>query len=205
MSGTNTNTSATGGYIIDRPPFPPNGDAVTRAMQIMVAQLSDLPGILVRPRWQPMPPTQPAVETTWAAVGVIRVEADAYPYIQHHGKTVWPGLPDPGLDQMQRHATVSVMVTYYGPGAEDAAASLRDALFMPQNMEPLVAVGAKLLEVHDMTRVPEIMNQQYIDRVDLRIDLRRQIDRTYPIFDIAAAQVDLHTDTGITDTITVEP
>jgi hypothetical protein len=177
---------------------------VTAAMQTMVSQLSNLPGTLVRPRWQPMPPTQPDAGTTWAAVGILRTEADQFPYIVHDPSTTLPGQSSPGVDRMQRHATISVIVTYYGPLAEDSAAMLRDALYVPQNMEPLTAISAKILEVHDMNRVPEIINQQFIDRVDLRIDLRQQINRVYPIFDIASAAVQVNTEQGST-IVTVVP
>lgn len=202
MSGSNN--SSTGGYIVDRAPLPASGDAVTAAMQTMIAQLAQLPGNMVRPRWQPMPPTQPAVDQTWAAVGVIRTEADAFPYIAHDGATTLPGETAPGVDRMQRHSTVTVLATFYGPNADDAAVSVRDALYVPQNMEPLAPLGLKLLEVHDLTRAPEIMNQQFVDRVDLRIDMRRQINRVYPIFDLNAARVRLINEKFETD-VSVDP
>jgi hypothetical protein len=203
MSGTNN--SGTGGYIIDRPPGPPTGDQITAAMQIMVSQLADLPGVLVRPRWQPTPPTQPAAGVTWASVGVIQFEADEYPYIVHDGSTTLSGETSPGVDRMQRHGTLTVLVSFYGPASEDCAGRLRDALYISQNMEPLTAFGIKPQAVHDLTRTSEIINQQFIERVDTRIELRQQIDRIYPVFDIAAAEVVLDTDTGIQDTITVTP
>jgi hypothetical protein len=184
-----TNTSATGGYIIDRPPVPPTGTQITAALQQMVAQLADLPGTLVRPRWQPVPPTQPSADTTWAAVGVTMTEVDEYPYIIHDPTTTLPGQPNPGVDRMTRWSTLTVMVSFYGPEADDCAARFRDAFYVGQNWEPLSALGLKMYSVHDLVRAAEIINQQFIDRFDLRMELRQQIDRVYPIFDIAAANV----------------
>jgi hypothetical protein len=207
MSGTAaTNDSGTGGYILDRPyPATLSGAEMTAVLQVMVAQLAGLPPHLVRPRWQPVPPTQPAVDETWAAVGVTQVEADEYPYFAHDGVTRLPGMPGPGVDHMQRHATVTVMVSFYGPEAEDAAASIRDALYVMQNMEPLGAINAKLLAVHDIQRAPELINQQFIDRVDVIIELRRQIERTYPIMNIESAEVRLITEHGETDVEVLPP
>ncbi|HTB46474.1 MAG TPA: hypothetical protein VK741_22830 [Acetobacteraceae bacterium] len=202
MSG---NTSATGGFVTDQPPRPPSGAEITAAMQQMIVNLAVLPGSLVRPRWQPMPPAQPSAATTWAAVGVAQIEADEYPYIRHHGGVTLPGQTAPGYDELQRHATLTVLASFYGPGAEEAAGAVRDGLYIQQNMEPFSAIGAKLLAVHDLARNPEIMNQQYVDRIDMRLEFRAQFERVYPIFDLAAADVVLKTDTGISTDVSVTP
>ena len=201
MSG---NTSATGGFIIDVPPGPPVGDVVDQAMQVMVSQLAGLPGNLVRPRWQPMPPTQRSPATTWAAVGVIQTSVEGYPAILHDGATSLAGLP-PGVDRMQRHATLTVLVSFYGPEADFCAGQLRDALYMQQNMEPLAAIGAKLYEVEDLTRNAEVMNQQFIDRVDIRVLLRQQLDRVFPILNLNGAQVTIHNERFSEDVIVSPP
>ena len=202
MSG---NTSATGGFVTGQPPSPPTGAEITAAMQQMIVGLAALPGSLVRPRWQPMPPAQPPATTTWAAVGVTQVEADDYPYIWHDSRTTLPGQTAPGVDRMQRHATLTVLASFYGPDAEGAAGAVRDGLYVPQNMEPFTAIGAKLLAVHDLARNPEVMNQQYVDRIDMRLEFRQQFERVYPIFDLAAADIVLRTDTGIRTDIPVVP
>jgi hypothetical protein len=200
-----TNTSATGGFIGDVSAGPPSGEDFTAGVQQMIAALSGLDGSLVRPRWQPMPPSQPAADVTWAALGLTRTEADEYPYIAHDGVTQWPGLPGPGVDRMQRHVTLSMRATFYGPGAEDAAGAVRDGAYVAQNMEPLIALGMKLRTVHDLERAPEFINQQWIDRVDLAIDFRAQIERVYPILNLIGAKVVLQADTGMTTTVSVEP
>jgi hypothetical protein len=208
MSGT-INTSATGGYIVGQPPQPPTGEQITRALQKMVMALAGLPGMLVRPRWQPMPPSQPQADVTWASVGITKVEADDYPAIIHDGSGTFPGALAPGVDRMQRHATLTVLVTFYGPEAETCAASLRDALYMPQNWEPTEPIGLKLRDVRDLARTAEIINQQWVDRFDMELELRQQIDRVYPVYNLDGADVVLHRENpdGTVDdtTITVRP
>lgn len=209
MSGTPPlNNSSTGGFILEAPPKPPSGTDIERIVQVMVVQLSGIPGPLVRPRYQLMPPTQPDAATTWASVGINMLEADNFPSIVHDGTVILPGQTLPGADRMQRHGTVQVLITFYGPEAEDCAGSVRDALHHPLNVDPLTAaVGMKVREVHDLARVPEFINQQWIDRVDMMISFRIQIDRAYPVLNIDGADVDVHTDTagGTTTSVSIRP
>lgn len=184
MSG---NTSATGGYVNDIPPPPATGEEITAALQAMIATLGGLPGNLVRPRWQPMPPTQPPAEVTWASVGITRTEADDYPFLLHDGATQLVGAAGPGVDRMQRHSTITVIATFYGPQAEMVAGAWRDALYIQQNWEPLFALGLKFRDIQDLARVPELINQQWVDRFDVQLGLRRQIDRVYPILNLDGA------------------
>jgi hypothetical protein len=194
MSGT----SATGGYMLDVPPKPPSADDLQRALQTMATALSGIPGNLVRPRWQPMPPAQPDASVTWASIGVVHVEADDYPYIFHVGGVATPGSSTPGYDVMQRHMTITVIATFYGPECEDAASQMRDALYMNQNIWPLTqAAWLKLRTVEDLARAPELVNNQWIDRIDLRIQFRAQENRYYPVYDVAAAAVEIITDAHV--------
>jgi hypothetical protein len=199
------NTSATGGFIVDRPPLPITGEQVTRALQKTVMALTGLPGPLVRPRWQPMPPSQPQADVTWASVGVTQVETDDYPSIVHDGAGTFPGATAPGIDRMVRHSTLTALVTFYGPTAETLAASFRDGLYMPQNWEPLAPFGLKLREVRDLARAPEFVAQQWIDRFDVQVMLRQQTDRVYPIYNLDGADVILHRPPDPDTTITVRP
>jgi hypothetical protein len=197
MSG---NTSATGGFVTDIPPPPPSGDQIAAAIRTMIATLAGLPGSLVRARWQPMPPAQPDASVTWASVGITRTEADDYPYIRHDGVTQLVGAAGPGVDRMQRHSTVTVLVTFYGPASESAAGAMRDGLYIQQNWEPMAAVGLKFRDILDLARMPELVNQQWIDRLDVQIDFRHQIDRVYPILNLDGADVVIRQDNGAADT-----
>lgn len=203
MSG---NTSATGGFVQEVPPrF--SGESVVIALQQATVAITGLPGNLVRPRWQHMPPTQPDAGVSWVAVGVNHVEADDYPFIAHDGYTQLVGAAGPGVDRMQRHCTISAMITFYGPEAEDMAGMFRDALYIQQNWEPMFALGLKLREVHDLARNAELVNQQWIDRLDIKLEMRGQLNRVYPILNLDGADVVLHVQDGAThDTpVTVRP
>jgi len=200
-----SNTSATGGYILEVPPHPPTGRDVTLALQQAVVNLTGLPGTLVRPRWQISPPAQPPAEVSWAAIGTTHLEADDYPVIIHDGSAQLVGAPGPGVDRMQRHVSVTIVVTFYGPEAEDLAGAFRDAMYVQQNWEPLHILGLNMREVHDLARAPELVNQQWIDRIDIRLEMRGQLNRVYPVLNIDGADVVIH-EPGEPDTlVTVRP
>ena len=191
-----TNTSATGGYVLDVPPPPASGDQIIAALQITLSTLTGLPGTLVRPRWQPMPPSQPPADVTWASLGIMRVEADNYAYLRHDGAVRLPWAAGPGVDRMQRHVTLTILVTFYGPEAETCAGAMRDGMCVQQNWEPLSKLGLKPYDMEDLARAPELVNQQWIDRMDVSIRLRRQVDRVYPILNLDGADVNIRRDTG---------
>jgi hypothetical protein len=201
MSG---NTSETGGFVHEQPPLPPNAKVVEEVFQEMVATLAELPGNLVRPRWQPTPPVQPPVETNWAAVGIISTEADEFPWIEHVQGDETTGTP--GYDIMRRHQTITAMVSFYGPEAEDNAQRMRDALYIPQNCEPFsLRIQGKVHSVADFNRAPELVNQQWLNRIDLKLTVRQQVDRVYPIRDLVAAQIKVIADTGLSTDVPVTP
>jgi hypothetical protein len=196
VSGTAVNDSSTGGYIVDVPPPPASVEDFQSALQVALTALSGLPGNLVRPRWQPVPPAQPPADVTWVAIGVTMVEADEYPFFEHVGGVTLSGATAPGYTIMQRHQTITVVATFYGPQADAVAAQVRDAFYVPQNYEGLAQVGLKLRTIHDLQRVPELMNQQYIDRADLRMEFRALSLRTYPIRDLDGADFTINTEQG---------
>lgn len=206
MSDASANTSATGGYLIDRPPLPPNDAQIVAMLQNMVSQMSGLPGHLVRPRWQSMPPTQPDASVTWASIGTVRQEVDDFPQIFHDGHAWLDGAIAAGASRMQRHSTLYVLLTVYGPLSVDIAQRMRDAMYMPQQMEMMAPL--KVLVVEDMMIAPsEWHNNQWVGRIDLTIQFRLQIDRTYPVLNLEGADLVLHNDEpGSTPTeITVRP
>jgi hypothetical protein len=194
VSGVLFNTSATGGYLTDRPPGPETEEDLEAIVQTMVATLTGLPGNLVRPRWQPTPPTQPPVDVTWASIGVLRQEVDDFPQITHDGALTLAGSNGQGADRMQRHSTLTFLVTFYGPLAANCAARMRDALYIQQQME--LSKPLKLREVRDLAVMPEIINNQWVSRVDLEVDFRLQIDRVYPVLNLEGADIVLNNDQG---------
>lgn len=177
------NTSATGGYLAPAAspaPAPAEDADLEDVLQKMVAGISGLPGKFVRPRWQPDPPKQPEPNVNWCAVGVGDQKTVANPAIDHNGS-------DEGHDQYQMHEEMQVMCTFYGPQAQAYASILRDGIFIPQNSEAVKNLGMAFFGASDIRPVPELVNQQWVRRYDLFIQMRRQVVRVYPVLNILSA------------------
>lgn len=165
------NTSATGGYLT------PGGSALLRdevledALQAHVVGITDLPGFMVRPRWQPTVPEMPEPDQNWAAIGVKLTRADDGPVLEQQEE----------FTRYIRHETMDVLVTFYGPSGFEYASLFRDGLAIPQNNQPLSAIKAKLISTGDILAIPELVNQQFIRRYDLPFTIRRKVERTYQI------------------------
>lgn len=173
------NTSATGGYVA---PLTASldGDALDDVLQAAVAAITGIPGNLVRPRWEPVPPQQPLAGTDWAAIGVMNETPDANAWFGH----------DPtgdGTDKMQRHVDLDVLVSFYGPNARGNVSLLRDGLAIAQNREAVAQSGVSFVASGITRNVPELVGQQWLQRCDLALQFRRLIGRTYPIDTITQA------------------
>ena len=195
------NDSASGGFLAPADILTPDGDGLDDALQALVAGVTGLDPTLVRPRWQPTPPQQPERDVTWAAVGVQSQAPDDNPYEAH----------DPtgeGVDHVQRHETLAVMVSFYGPQSQAVAGILRDGLFIGQNREAASALGLRLVEVGALARVPSLVNTIWLNRVDVPVTFRRQVNRTYPIRNLLSAVGTIQSDAPgsvAVNTANVEP
>ena len=189
------NSSSTGGFLTpDSRPAPLIATALEDFLQAIVAGITGIDGQLVRPRWQAIPPQQPPQHTDWCAIGIIEREADLNPYLAHDG-TANDGR---GADHMQRHETLTLLCSFYGPQADTHASLMRDGLYMAQNREGLTEHGFGLVETGTIRTVPEPVNQVWVRRCDIEIRVRRVIERTYRVENIKSASGTIGADDGLT-------
>lgn len=167
---------------------PPLEDAdLDRQFQMAVVGITGIPGPLVRPRWQPIPPKTPEASVDWCAIGITQQMADAGGYIKHVGA-------DQGHDDYIRHEDIEVLCTFYGPHAQRHAAMLRDGFAIPQNIEALNHVGIGFVDADSIRAVPELFNQQWVKRYDLQLRFRRKVQRTYAVLNILSATPEIISD-----------
>ena len=173
--------SSAPGYLQPRePPYPDQqiqpGVPLENFLQQWVAGVAYIEETLVRPRWQLIPPNLPDVGADWCAVGITSTRpVGIYP-------AMWPWIfPDHGLVQYQRHEEFELLVTFYGPQAEIYSSNLHDGACVWQNYSVLNQVGVKLVEVHESRRIPELVKNQWLNRVDKEITFRRIIRKNYPV------------------------
>lgn len=177
------NTSATGGYLADVTP-PAEGQALRRFIGELLRGVTGLPGELVRPAWQTNPPPVPAHGVDWLAYAVTarRVEA---------GDPWQAEKPDASGAVLRRHEMIDVQCTAYGDNAEATLAALRDGLDVAQNREQLFLAAVTVADVGPIVHAPELVNEQWWNRADMTVTLRREVRREYPILSFVAADGDV--------------
>jgi hypothetical protein len=187
-----TNASTASGYITEVSSDSLGDDELGDLFQQLIVGLTGLDPTMVRPRWQPQPPTQPPVSTNWCAVGVINYDSTDYPEIIHNPA-------GDGVSDFYRQERIDVLASFYGPNSNNIAGAFRDGLYVGQNHDTLSASGVKLRAADAITNVPELVNSQYIPRSDIPCSFMRLVHRTYPIRTIGTVKGVIITENGITD------
>jgi hypothetical protein len=148
-------------------PTQPYDDALADVLSAVVVGLTGLDPNLVRPRWQPQPPTQPSATTDWCAIGVTT----------HTGTDFPQWTQDTDLTAtLHRLEMLDVLATFYGPHSSTYAQTLRDGLYMWSNHWQLEQSGLKLHGTDPIAHMGEEVNAQEIQRSDLPISLTRIVD-----------------------------
>lgn len=176
------NTSATGGYLLQNFTNNVADDALANAFQEMIVGVTGLDATLVRPSWQPQPPTQPSVMTDWCGVAVHLIESFDYPQMI--------------FNKLYRNERIDLIISFYGPNSLALASALRDGIYVPQNYYGLSSQGIKLRSADNIVYFPELINSQYIPRADLPMNFYRMVQRTYPIECLVGAEVQITADNG---------
>lgn len=166
-------TSATGGYLVPLSPTPPLEDSnLDIVIQNAIVGISGLPGNMVRPRWQAIEPKQPDQLVDWASFGIMEIKPDANAAIVQDGDT---------QTDYYRHEELDILVSFYGPDRNFYAETFRDGFAIPQNLEALKNNLINYKSVGIIVSIPELINLQWIRRNDVRVYLRRKIQRQYAV------------------------
>lgn len=189
-------------FLITPPPSPLEDAALDAALQAAIVGMTALDGALVRPRWQNPPPKQPDPSVDWCAVGMLTSETLGQPWIEHISG---PNITDPSADLTEELEELEVLTSFYGPHAKNFSGILRTGLKIPQNLEPLKSQGLFFIEALGQRVVPELINQQWVRRVDMGLRFRRMVARAYGINNILSADIHLQDDSGHIDATVIVP
>jgi len=189
-----SNTSRHEGFLQPTEPQPPNqlppGNTLADYLQQYIAGVSGMDGHLVYQRWQQEPPNLPPYGADWAAAGMIRRRS-----IGLYGAVIHHGIGD-GHDEMQRHEEFDILVSFYGNNAQYWCDNLIDGLQIWQNKVILRLVGMAYVEVTNPALAPELIRQQWWNRWDATIVMRRIIRREYDVLNLLEAFSRIRTSSG---------
>jgi hypothetical protein len=168
-----SNTSASGGYLLPQQQASPFGNLTfEQFLQTVLVGISGLPGDLVIPRWQTDEPTQPDIHVNWLSFALTEDDSDTNAYV---------GIDSNGNNQFMRMEALTLQTTFYGPQSLEYAKALRDGFQIKQNLEALGKANMGFVNTSRMTRVPDLVNERWVDRWEMSVYLRREILRVYPI------------------------
>lgn len=179
------NSSATGGYLNpSSSSAPPGGLTLDQFLQTMVVGISGYPTTLVRPRWQLEAPLQPRVNVDWVSFGIHQNTPDANAAVD---------LDFDGDYFLNRQKTLELLVSFYGPHSGDNISAFTDGFQIQQNLAALRSANMGFKESSASIRVPELVNELWMDRWDMTLILVIQELRTYNVLSFASAVVTINT------------
>lgn len=199
------NDSSTGGYLQPTSTPPLDGSALEDFFHDFLVGLTALDNTLVRPAFQIEPPTIPPQGSVWIAFSFEDVQSDTFPFVGHNGS-------GDGNDEIQRHEEFDVLCSVYGSGAGSNARAtaklLRDNLAIEQNREALIAQAMALVSVGAPLRVPVLLKETWLYRLDISFRIRRCVSRDYAVENILEGDIELEAEASnnsiLSRTITVE-
>lgn len=186
MSGFPVQDTRAPGYVLQPRAIP--ALTIDQVLQTWVTGITNLPGDMVRPRWQPAPPPMPDQGIDWVAIGYLSTTSDANAWFGHDPNDP-TGL---GTSTLQYHTAIDALASFYGTNCDVYANALNSGAFVGQNRDLLAQNGMMLVDVAPMRMVPELINQIWVRRADVPITLRQQITATFPIRTLLSAPVSTH-------------
>lgn len=174
----------------DAPILPDVPDPLEDQLQAIFTPLLQLPGNMVRPRFQAEAPNQPPLGTDWAAIGPRNQVPDNSKFVEAELED--PAVPGTYIRRVHQFETFDVMISAYGPGSRQRLEQARQMLLIPQNRWGLRRAGMGVVDLGEVLNVSYQAEQELnLQKHDITIKLRRRIVRLYRIYSFDSARVEL--------------
>ncbi len=175
------NNSATGGYLAPISAPVAYDNALEDIFHDALAGVSGMAPQYIRPAWQPKAPNQLAAGIDWCAFAIQTFPSEDFP------QQTFNALQGQGLT-VTRHEYIKLLVSTYGPNASANSSLIGTAFYVAQNREALGALDISFIDAKEPILVPDLINAQWIKRVDLPMLFRRPLTRVYNVEDIVSIQ-----------------
>lgn len=182
-----SNDSSTGGYLLPTGGAPINDEALDDLFRGVISAITGLAPRYVVRRFNAEPGAPPQFDGTWAAVGVLAIDDDDFPYHAMQADDTY---------ELIQHEALQVMASFYGAKAQQAARAARNGLQIGQNRDVLTAAGIVLQDAGRPVRAPEMINSRWTNRIDVTFTFKRQTSDTFAILPITSVVGTIKNDTG---------
>jgi hypothetical protein len=185
-----TNSSATGGYLTPIDIESLYDTAFESFFQEVIVGITGYPATLVRPQGQPVPPQMPPATTDWASF-LIQSEND----LSVRGQIFHDPTGD-GSDVLCRTVQNRILISFYGPNAWAYAGAFCDGLCIEQNRWQLQSASMGIVNFSTRRALYELINEQFLKRVDVEVTMNREIQKTYPVLNLLSAHGTIRANVG---------
>ena len=164
------NTSETGGYLLLDGEAVPNDQLLEDILQGLIVGVTGLSGEWVRPRFQTEPLPIPKINQNWVAFAIQKQIPDDGPYFEQSENQT-----------SIRHERLEVFLSFYGPNGQMYANRLVKGLAIPQNIDQIKQHQIKFIEVGNILKAPDKINEQYVYRHDVTAVFMRKTKQAHLI------------------------
>lgn len=151
--------SSTGGYLL---PIT-NDFNVNHVLHDWIVGITGISNTLVRPMYQPNPPTIPSFGTNWIAYNVRDTESDGFAY---------QGIVSDSYD-IKRQMRLILTVSFYGINSFDISQRFKQSVELTQNWKELRQYSLAFGGCGNIIRVPELHNLRWLDRYNIEVTINR--------------------------------
>ncbi len=160
-------------YLLPKSTVPISGNlTLNQFIQTVLVGISGLNGTLVRPKWQIAPPKMPDISINWLAYAVVEAAPDANAYTALNPEQQYVS---------QRHQDLRIQCAFYGPNAMELANTVQDGFQIPPNRQALFLANMGFVSTGACLHIPDLVNERWVDRVEMEVRLRREIQRVYGV------------------------
>lgn len=163
--------SSTTGYLAGATALPYDKE-LEDLFQTVIVGITGLQGNLVRPRYQPNPPTWPGFDVDWCAFNV---------YVRPTLWNAYQTINADGSYNVEGTEVLEATLSFYGPRYQALEREWRDGMQLSQNRDVLTNAGIVFLEFAEPVVVPVLMKEMWVKKVDIRGTFHRWAVRTYNV------------------------